>query len=266
MSAFGDAAVIPRRAAMMNPRIRARRVAVTRAQGRRRLRRLVLGAGAVAVLAGAVGIIVSPLLDVDALDVRGVEEAQVGEVLAAAGIERGEPLLLFDAGAAATRVENLAWVDRATVARHLPGTVRVTVTPRRPVAWTRGEDGAFHLVDRSGAVVAGAATIPEALPELTAGSGDPGVTDGEVGTRVSDSLAGAARVAGAFGDEFAVSVAAVLVDRGRATLVLDEGPEVRLGSLSHVRVKLRAARAVLAALAGPVTYVDVQVPSAPVTG
>jgi cell division protein FtsQ len=251
---------------MMNPRMRARRVAVARAQGRHRLRRLVIGTGAVAVLAGAAGIVVSPLLDVDALDVRGVEETRVGEVLTAAGIERGEPLLLFDAGAAVTRVESLAWVDRATVTRELPGTVRITVTPRRPVAWIRGDDGALYLVDRSGAVVGGATTAPDALPELIAGWGGPGATDGEVAMRLPDAMAGAAGVAGALGDELAGGVTAVLVERGRATLVLTEGPEVRLGSLSDVRVKVRAARAVLAALTGPVTYVDVQVPGAPVTG
>ena len=48
---------------------------------------------------------------------------------------------------------------------------------------------------------------------------------------------------------------------------LVSGPEVRLGQPNRVRTKLRAAGAVLEALqADPPAYVDVSVPTNPVSG
>jgi hypothetical protein len=50
-------------------------------------------------------------------------------------------------------------------------------------------------------------------------------------------------------------------------LALRDGPEVRLGPPDHVPAKARAAVAVLATITGArPAYVDVRVPTAPVTG
>jgi hypothetical protein len=58
-----------------------------------------------------------------------------------------------------------------------------------------------------------------------------------------------------------------MVEDGQAALLVIDGPEVRLGDLDRLDEKMRAADAVLRSLAGtPVTYVDVRVPSGPVTG
>src|SRR5688572_6283699 len=91
--------------ARIDPRLRARRVAVTRAQGRRRLRVLVAGALAVAAGTGVWAAVTSPLLDVDRVSVTGsplVPESQVRE---AAAIETGDALLLLDVGQVEARVE-----------------------------------------------------------------------------------------------------------------------------------------------------------------
>jgi hypothetical protein len=59
----------------------------------------------------------------------------------------------------------------------------------------------------------------------------------------------------------------VVVQGDAVTLVLQDGPQVRLGSPDHVAVKARSALAVLRATgSAPPSYVDVRVPSAPVTG
>ncbi len=50
-------------------------------------------------------------------------------------------------------------------------------------------------------------------------------------------------------------------------LALRDGPEVRLGPPDNVPAKTRAALAVLGTITGPPpAYVDVRVPTAPVTG
>jgi cell division septal protein FtsQ len=62
-------------------------------------------------------------------------------------------------------------------------------------------------------------------------------------------------------------VSRVSVDRGAGALTLADGRVVRLGDLTHLAEKARAAAAVLGAPAlPPIGYVDVRVPSAPVTG
>ena len=52
----------------VDPRLRDRRAAVAREAGRRRLRRLVIGAAIVGLLVGAYGLVRSPLLDVDPVE------------------------------------------------------------------------------------------------------------------------------------------------------------------------------------------------------
>jgi hypothetical protein len=96
------------------------------------------------------------------------------------------------------------------------------------------------------------------LPALVTTSPPPGP-----GRRIAPRAA--AQVAAGVGP-LAGRVARVSVDHAQAALLLTDGTEVRLGGLDHVQEKARAADAVLAALPGPVAYVDVRVPSAPVTG
>lgn len=200
----------------------------------------------------------SPLLDVDRVVVVGAgpRSAQVRET---AGVEHGAALLLLDTGAVEARVESLAWVHDARAERDLPGTLRITVHERPPAAFAPRPDGGVALVDATGIVTGDAATAPGALPALVTTHAPP-----RPGGRVEP--AAAARVAGALGP-LAPRVARVSVEGARAALLLTDGIEVRLGDLQHVDEKARAAAAVLSAASGRgITYVDVRVPGAPVTG
>ena len=70
-------------------------------------------------------------------------------------VRLGMPLLAVDTAAARDRLETLAWVERASVARLLPDTVHVRLLERQPLAlWQR--DGRFEVIDRAGAVIEGA--------------------------------------------------------------------------------------------------------------
>ncbi|HEV2310869.1 MAG TPA: hypothetical protein VGU73_10110, partial [Acidimicrobiia bacterium] len=92
----------------MDRRVRARRVAVQRAAGRRRLRRLLVAAGVLTVLLVAVAIVYSPLLAVHTVVVDGAGTDQA-EVAQAAGIA-GKPIVLLSAGAVAASVEQVPGV------------------------------------------------------------------------------------------------------------------------------------------------------------
>ncbi|MFP4183215.1 MAG: cell division protein FtsQ/DivIB [Halorhodospira sp.] len=89
-----------------------------------------------------------------------VDDAQLREVLAPY-LHRS--LLGVDVQGARDALEGLPWVAKAQVRRAWPGTVRVTLVERRPLArW-----GGGGLVDRDGVRFAPAAeTIPEGLPRL----------------------------------------------------------------------------------------------------
>jgi cell division protein FtsQ len=236
----------------MDPRMRDRRVTVIREAGRRRLRRLVFVLCLVAAAGIGTGIVLSPVLDVNQIEVTGVDAAHAAEVRAATRIDRGEALLLVDTGAVTVRVEELIWVDEVDVVRELPGTLRVDVTPRFPVAWRIDAHGAIQLIDSRGVAIMPTATPPLGLPELQVGA---------------DDLAVAARTARAVPEALAPYVGRIAVTAGEASVWLTSGTEVQLGAPSDLDAKLRAAHAVLSALGGvPVAYVNVEVPSAPVTG
>ncbi len=74
-------------------------------------------------------------------------------LLAALGINKGDPMLGFSLEQARQRIETLSWIEHATVERRLPDTIVVNIQERRPFAiWQN--DGKFVLIDRSGQIVA----------------------------------------------------------------------------------------------------------------
>lgn len=84
--------------------------------------------------------------------VTGQRYATSQAVLAAAGLEIGQPILAFDPAEIRTRLERMAWIDRAVVSRLLPGTAVIEIQERRPFAlWQR--DGGLFLIDEAGIVI-----------------------------------------------------------------------------------------------------------------
>jgi len=94
------------------------------------------------------------------------------------GIAVGEPILGIDTDAARTRLEQLTWVDRASVVRMFPDSLYIRLIERQPLAlWQR--DGRFQLVDRAGRVIEGG--LDDAAPaaslrrlRVLVGEGAPG--------------------------------------------------------------------------------------------
>lgn len=164
----GSTAVADRGPAVpsLDPRLRARRIEVRRNEGRRRLRRLLVLAAITVVAAGAWGITRSPLLDVDHIEVVGVDRLDPAAVIAAAGIETGDPLVDLDLGRARADTEALPWVESVQVHRSWGGTIRYEVTERSPVAVAMGA-GRASLVDADGWVVGPAGTADQVtLPRV----------------------------------------------------------------------------------------------------
>ena len=254
----------PRPRPPIDPRLRARRIAVKRDEGRRRLRRLASAAVATAVLLLAALATRSSLLDVDRVVVTGTERTPIGAVLEASAIEAGDPMTDVDVAAAARRIETLPWVDTATVRRQWPARVAVAVTERTPVATLPADGGGWAIVDADGRVLERTPEQPAALPMLggVAPAGPPGAP---VAPEAADVLV----VAAALPETLAERVAAVAAagDGGarHVRLELRPGGVVELGRPDLLEQKLLAVLAVLEDVAPEaVATLDVRVPSAPV--
>jgi cell division protein FtsQ len=212
-----------------------------------------------AVIGGAIGVVLSPLLALDDVTVVGAGD-RAAEVHRVVDGDLGSALLLLDTGAVAGRVERLPWVADARIERELPNSLRIVVTERAPVAWARTADGSVALVDGRGFVLAVALTPPDGMPELRDIAQVP-----PLGGRISPT--GGARVAAAL-EPLAGRIKDVVVDAdGQTVLHVLDGPELRFGGPDRLAEKARSAAAVLQATdPSSLTYVDVRVPSAPVTG
>lgn len=230
----------PTPGAPIDPRIRARRIEVQRSVGRRRLQRLVdLGivAGVAVAFAGALW---SPLLDVDAVDVTGMERTPAAAVVEAAAVAQGDPLVTVDLRTAGERVTELPWIEQASLQRRLDGTISIAVIERTPIAKVGAGDVA-RLVDRTGRVLGPVGDWRDAAPvvELT-GVGDPPAPGDHLPATAEDALALAERLADA------VPGALATLDVGDLTGTLAQGGTVRFGATAPVSLTVRSLRTSLA--------------------
>jgi cell division protein FtsQ len=244
----------------IDPRIRQRRIEVRREEGRRRLRIFLVLGGAVALAASGWLVTRSPLLDVDRVEVRGARHTPAAEVLRAAGVDRGDPMVDLREQAVAARVARLPWVGRAEVRQRWPGTVVVTVRERRPLTAVPAPDGAWALVDGRGRVLAWMAEPPADLLRVLGLPPPP-----RPGGSLDGAARGALQVARAFPDELRERVTTItVVTNGTLELGLTPRGVARFGPVTQVGEKLVSLATVLRRVDQTrLAVVDVRVPSAP---
>ena len=253
---------------VVDPRFRARRIAVRRQAGRRRLKRLLVLVAVAVVALTAVIVLRSPVLDVDLVRVGGAELTTPEAVREAAGIGVGSPLLLTDLDGAEAAIEDLPWVADATVRRSLPSEVVVDIVERVPAAVVTAGDARL-LVDHEGRVLASGdpTAWPAALPRTPAfvpvlapsGASLPGVGD-----RVRRGLLPAIALAERLREDPPGAVASV---RMAPSLRLDltGGGDVELGDDRGLDAKVEAFRTTFARVdLTCLRRLDLRVPTHPV--
>ncbi|MCU1362047.1 MAG: ftsQ [Ilumatobacteraceae bacterium] len=150
-----DAVEVPSRS--MDPRVRARRVAVKRARGRKRLLWVGVVVLVVLIAVAVLAVFSSSLFAVDQVDVQGATYTQHYESAQLQAIIddlKGEPVLLVDTLAAERKLEAIPWIERAFVKTDFPNRVFIDIRERRPLATFVGSDGKYRVIDRDGRVVA----------------------------------------------------------------------------------------------------------------
>ncbi len=157
----------------VTPRLEARAEAQRGARRRRLLARA--GQGLVVVIPGvalAWVLLVSTWLGVERVEVTGNARLTQEQVTAAAGVEPSTPLARIDLDEVEAAVGRLAPVASVVARRSWPGTVRLELEERTPVAGVVGPDG-VQLVDRDGVLFASEPALPEGLVRLEVASAGP---------------------------------------------------------------------------------------------
>lgn len=137
----------------MDPRIRARRIANRRAEGRRRLVWAGVASGVVLLVVAAIAVVASSIFDVRDVQVQGAIYTDPDVLQEVVDSMQGEPVLLVDTSAAEATLEAVPWVERARVTTDFPHTVFIDIRERTPVATFQGGDGEYRVIDVQGRVL-----------------------------------------------------------------------------------------------------------------
>lgn len=195
----------------------------------------------------------SRFLIVRSVAVNGTHVVPRSEVLAAADISKGLPLMRVNTGAVASRIERIAQIQSASVTRDWPDHIVITVTERTPVLAVPS-GGAFDLIDPTGVIVRQAAKQPKGMPRFTPSGPLPHNPD----------VAAAASVLRSLPSSMARQVKSVTVPNLDAvTLHLADGVTVDWGSTGQTTEKTHVLAILMHTHAH---YYDVSAPSTAVTG
>ncbi len=215
---------------------------------------LALVALPVLLLAGFAAATYTPLFRLRDIRVEGTQRLRPGEVITRAGIGSGTNVFHLDTGSIVSALEADPWIRSATVERHLPGSVVITVQERTPIAQA--------LVGTTSTVVAGDGTV---LPGAAA-SGLPEIR-ASVGELTDDDRTAAAEALDAIPPVVRARVSAVVAEpTGSLVMDLAGGLTVHYGVGGDQVAKATALRSVLAwAARGHVALaqIDLTVPQAP---
>jgi len=226
------------------------------------------GAGILAAVAWA--LLGGRLFVVRSISVTGTHLVTRAQVIAAADVPLGTPLLNVNAGAVAERVEAIRQVASATVTRDWPDHLSITVTERVPVIAIKMAGGGYDLADGTGVIVRWTRAKPDGLPvfqtSLTGAGlrGDPGVSAvaavlRELTPWLATQVVTVSAAPALTGDGSSV------VQVQQVTLVLRDGTTVLWGSPGDAAQKIRELQIVLKKLKNKVHEVDVSAPGTVVT-
>jgi cell division protein FtsQ len=213
--------------------------------------RLALAIVGLTVLTVALGLVLyfTPVMSARSLIVVGTGAVSRDEVLGAAQVRLGTPLLQIDTDRVADRVAAIRRVASARVQRQYPSALRITVVERVPVVVKDFPDGP-HLYDHDGVDFA-TAPPPPALPYLDVDN--PGPSDPATKAALAVLTALRPEVVAQVGRIAAPSVASI-------TLTLTDGRTVIWGTNDRTDEK---AQKLAALLTQPGHVYDVSSPDLP---
>ncbi|MAU86033.1 MAG: hypothetical protein CMA21_05520 [Euryarchaeota archaeon] len=218
---------------------------------------VVIGVGAFILLG------VSPLLQIDRVEVHGLHRVTLMEVEKFLGVEQGDSILSTDSANARERIEMIPGVKEAHVSRSLVGgVVTVNITEHRPIALAMTQQSYWALVAEDGTVLSPGMKLPPELPRLSGirAAGGPGSS---LGSDSSSLISLLVLMSPEMIEEF---LALRLEDKGEIAGTLNNSTEVLFGDnrrLGAKVVSLAATFGHLEKLEKKAQLIDVAVPSVP---
>ena len=177
----------------------------------------------------------SEMLDVDRLEVAGADRTATAEIISAAGIRTGEPLVGLDLAGARTRIARLPWVKDVYSTRSWDGVVTFTVTERSAVA-ALAIPGAWAIVEENGRVLSVEPDISEAAMPILGLN----VAHAAPGDWLDVDQRAALAVAGALYEPVRSAVRAIEVRPDGYVLDLHGSGDVLLGDAKQIAAKVLA--------------------------
>lgn len=196
-------------------------------------RALFFGLAGLGILVGlAWALLGSRLLVVRSVHVTGNHMVPVSQVLAAADVPDGTPLIKVDTSAVARRVESIRDIASAQVSKDWPSTLVITVRERKAVVAVRMPRG-YDLLDPSGVIVTWDARKPSGLPQYMTSLPGSGLAD-------NAGLASAASVLSSLPRSLASTVTQISApDPAQVTLILRDRVTIVWGSDTRDASKAR---------------------------
>ncbi len=220
---------------------------------------LAIGLACTALLVGAWFLVHTSLFSARSITVVGNADETAAQVVAQAGLDRHPPLLDVNAGAAATRIEQLPWVRTASVHVSWPDGVQIAVTEETPRFVVGATADRWVTLSNDGRVLSESSTRPPGLVLLTVPQ-----PPGAPGTILPAKDDAGLRVASTLPASFASQVTGVTVEpAGWVQLSLTTPILVNIGSATQLTEKYEDISSVLAGAplhTGDV--IDVSVPDA----
>jgi len=245
---------------LLDHRIAARRRDVQEDGARHRLRRLMYVLLVMALVAGGIWLLFSPLMAVDEILVVGTARSNANAILTDAGVEQGVPTVSIRARTVEEALRADPWIIDADVAVTWPGSVEVVVLEHRPVAWVATDD-AWLLVAATGEILRTADEPPATAARIEL----LGTPWGAPGTVVDDPAATGASlfVASLPGD---MRSGLVITGTARSLWAQAAGHQIRLGRPVDMAEKAAALTAILDGEVEPGVPIDLISPLWPALG
>ncbi|MDA2890429.1 FtsQ-type POTRA domain-containing protein [Mycolicibacterium sp. BiH015] len=225
----------------------------TRTLGRGTVRglKVLMWTAVLAVVVVGLGLLLyfTPIMSARSIVVTGVGAVTQEEVVAAAAVAPGTPLLQVNTDAVAERVAGIRRIASARVQRQYPSTLRITIVERVPVVVRDYPDG-VHLFDKDGVDFA-TGPPPPGIPYLETDNPGPNDPATKAALQVMTSLR--PDVAAQVGRVSAPSMASI-------TLTLIDGRTVVWGTTDRTEEK---ALKLAALLTQPGQVYDVSSPDLP---
>jgi cell division protein FtsQ len=220
---------------------------------------------AFALLAAALGAYAAArgtsLFAIDSVQVSGASPDDTRRVERALDPLVGESLLSVDAADVDHELAALPDVRVLGIDRAFPRTLRVEVSAERPVAVLRRGADSWLLSERGRVLKAIPGTAPKRLPRIWAAR-LASTRDGAV-VEETEVLRPALALGAVLAADraFLAGVREARVEDEELALVLRSGPEIRLGVLEDMPLKVAVAKSILATEPGASSgYIDVSVP------